>query len=96
MFSQTQHADACLGAAVKTSIDTLKVCLPGYFQSLPRCFIVSYGLTSCVCRVSVCSGGASSRSLAWQEAVAHKALQSVECSSVSRSSWLVSCHPFMS
>lgn len=29
MFSQTQHADACLGAAVKASVDTLKVCLPG-------------------------------------------------------------------
>lgn len=25
MFSQTQHADACLGAAVKACIDTLKV-----------------------------------------------------------------------
>jgi len=27
MFSQTQHADACVGAAVQASIDTLKVCL---------------------------------------------------------------------
>ncbi len=26
MFSQTQHADACVGAAVQASIDTLKVC----------------------------------------------------------------------
>ena len=34
MFSQTQHADACLGAAVKASIDTLKVRLPCYFPSL--------------------------------------------------------------
>ena len=25
MFAQTQHADACLGAAVQASIDTLKV-----------------------------------------------------------------------
>ena len=27
MFSQTQHADACVGAAVQASIDTLKVLL---------------------------------------------------------------------
>lgn len=26
MFCQTQHADACVGAAVQASIDTLKVC----------------------------------------------------------------------
>lgn len=40
MFSQTQHADACVGAAVQASIDTLKVCFclcicVAYLLSMP-------------------------------------------------------------
>lgn len=35
MFSQTQHADACLGAAVQASIDTLKVCPAPYMHHVP-------------------------------------------------------------
>ena len=44
MFSQTQHADACLGAAVQASIDTLKVC-PACLNVMSKAyFIIAKGL----------------------------------------------------
>ncbi|KAL0036794.1 hypothetical protein WJX79_010207 [Trebouxia sp. C0005] len=47
MFSQTQHADACVGAAVQASIDTLKEGLGGklhvFMSSLPKLGL--HGLT---------------------------------------------------
>lgn len=73
MFSQTQHADACLGAAVKASIDTLKVCLATsrvcdlLCKLLLHCLLWLYQL----CVPCVCGGGASWHGLAGQEAGTH-------------------------